>query len=178
VTWLGSGNLAVKRAVFGRIGGFNPELTACEDVDFCNRLRNSGARIVADPAMRSVHFGDPRTLRALFFGELWRGRNNLSVTLSGPKTVRDLRSGLIPLAQLGLLIVCAVALALQWWWIAAVALLKALAPAVVRAGVILRRRWRPTMFAAIQAFAVAVTYDFARAMAIVAHGSHRARRSA
>ena len=82
VTWLGSGNFAVKRAVFERVGGFNAVLTACEDVDFCNRLRQAGYRIVADPELRSVHFGDPQTLKALFFGELWRGRDNLRVTFA------------------------------------------------------------------------------------------------
>ena len=66
VTWLGSGNFAVKRADFERVGGFNASLTACEDVDLCNRLRLAGGRIVADPELRSVHFGDPRTLKALF----------------------------------------------------------------------------------------------------------------
>jgi glycosyltransferase involved in cell wall biosynthesis len=98
VTWLGSGNFAVKRAAFERIGGYNAKLTACEDVDLCNRLRLAGQRIVADPNLRSVHFGDPRTLKALFYGELWRGRDNLRVTFSGPRTFRHLRSALIPIA--------------------------------------------------------------------------------
>ena len=70
VLWLGSGNLAVKKRVFDSIGGFDASLTACEDVDLCNRLRQAGHRIVADPAMRNVHYGDPKTLKALFYGEL------------------------------------------------------------------------------------------------------------
>ena len=73
---------------FERVGGFDASLTACEDVDLCNRLRLAGHRIVADPALRSIHFGDPRTLKALFFGELWRGRDNLRVTFRGPRTLR------------------------------------------------------------------------------------------
>ena len=100
VDWLGSGNLAVSRAPFERLGGFDRSLEACEDVDLCNRLRLAGHRIVADPALRSVHFGDPSTLRALFFGELWRGRDNARVTWRGPRTLRHLRSMLIPIATL------------------------------------------------------------------------------
>src|SRR6185436_18755808 len=100
VLWLGSGNLAVKKRVFDSIGGFDASLTACEDVDLCNRLRQARHRIVADPAMRNVHYGDPKTLKALFYGELWRGRDNVRVTFRGPKTFRQLRSALIPIVDL------------------------------------------------------------------------------
>lgn len=178
VSWLGSGNLAIKRAWFERVHGFNQHLTACEDVDLCNRLQQAGARIVADPALRSVHFGDPKTLRALFLGELWRGRDNLTVTFRGPKTLRNLRSALIPVAQLLSLIVFVIAVALQSWWIASLALIAAVAPAAARAAVICQRKLRTSIIGAAQAFTVAIVYDFARALAIVLQGSHRARRSA
>ena len=69
------------------VGGFDAQLTACEDVDLCNRLRQAGHRIVADPAMRNVHYGDPSTLTALFFGELWRGRDNLQRDLPRPEDI-------------------------------------------------------------------------------------------
>jgi glycosyltransferase involved in cell wall biosynthesis len=178
VNWLGSGNLAVKRSVFQQIGGFNAELTACEDVDFCNRIIGAGYRLVADPQLRSIHFGDPRTLKALFLGELWRGRDNLRVTLRGPWTVRNLRSALIPAGQLLALLACAFALAMQWAWLAAIALGMALLPALLRAAVMLRRRMRPTIAGAAQAVAVAVVFDAARALALVAGASHQARRAA
>ncbi len=84
VTWLGSGNLAVKRAVFERVGGFDASLTACEDVDLCNRIGQAGFRIVADPRLRSTHFGDPQTLRALFFGELGARPRQLARDLQRP----------------------------------------------------------------------------------------------
>ncbi|HUQ87449.1 MAG TPA: glycosyltransferase [Vicinamibacterales bacterium] len=178
VTWLGSGNLAVVRAAFQSIGGFNADLTACEDVDFCNRLIARGYRIVADPALRSVHFGDPRTLKALFFGELWRGRDNIRVTVRGPRTFRNFRSALIPAGQLLALTGCIIALAMGWRWPAVAALLVALAPAAARAAMILRRKLRPTISGAAQAFAVAVVFDAARALALVARATHQTRRSA
>ena len=178
ITWLGSGNMAVSREAFNQIGGFNSELTACEDVDFCNRLIAAGYRIVADPMLRSVHFGDPRTLKALFFGELWRGRDNLRVTFRGPKTLRHLRSALIPVVQLAALGICLVALFMTWWWLALVTLLQAIAPALLRAAVMLRRKMRPTIFGAAQAFAVALVFDAARAFSLLVGGSHQTRRAA
>ena len=105
VDWLGSGSLAVWREVFEKVGGFDSRLETCEDVDFCQRLRRNGYGLWSDDRLRSVHLGDPRTLRALFFGELWRGRDNLKVSLRGPLTPRALPSVLIPLTILLLLTV-------------------------------------------------------------------------
>ncbi|HYE88332.1 MAG TPA: glycosyltransferase [Vicinamibacterales bacterium] len=178
VHWLGSGNFAVKRSAFDRVGGFNPSLTACEDVDLCNRLRLSGHRLVADPDLRSIHFGDPRTLKALFFGELWRGRDNLRVTFSGPRTFRHLRSALVPIADLLclaggtlLLLTGHPMLAVACWCVA-------LIPAAIKAAFMMKRRLNRGVLMAAQALAVAVVFDLARALALLARSSHRARRAA
>lgn len=178
VTWLASGNFAVKRKAFERIGGFDASLTACEDVDLCNRLLLSGQRVVADPRLRSIHFGDPKTLKALFLGELWRGRDNLRVTFSGPLTFRHLRSAVVPIAELACLAAGIVSLGTGHPAIATLCLAAAIAPAAVKAAFILRRQLRRGLVAALQAMAVAVVFDLARALALVAGGSHRARRAA
>jgi GT2 family glycosyltransferase len=178
VAWLGSGNLAVKRAAFDRAGGFDATLTACEDVDLCNRLQQAGYRIVADPNLRSIHFGDPRTLRALFFGELWRGRDNLRVTFSGPRTFRHLRSAVVPIIDLVCLAGSVAALLAGRPTLAAVLLTVALIPAGWRAGVMINRQLHRNAVVAAQAMAVAVVFDLARALALIARGSHRARRTA
>ena len=48
--------ILVRRAVFEEIGGFDVDLpTAFNDVDFCIRLRGTGARIVWTPAAELVH---------------------------------------------------------------------------------------------------------------------------
>lgn len=178
VTWLGSGNLAVKRSAFEKVGGFNANLTACEDVDLCNRLRLAGCRIVADPDLRSVHFGDPRTLRALFLGELWRGRDNLRVTFNGPRTLGHLRSALIPVAHLLCLAAAAICLVAGRSELALVFLLIALLPAAIKAAVMLRRQLHRNVIVAAQALIVAVVFDLARALALLARSSHRVRRAA
>ena len=191
VAWLGSGNLAIKRSSFESVGGFNGQLTACEDVDLCNRLLGAGHRIVADPGLRSVHFGDPRTLKALFLGELWRGRDNLRVTFSGPRTLRHFRSALIPVTVLALLVSGLLALLTGSPGFALACWLLAVAPAALKASYMLRSRWghadgvaRPGRHVVVagrraaEALAVAVVFDMARALALLARGSHRARRSA
>jgi glycosyltransferase involved in cell wall biosynthesis len=178
VTWLGSGNFAVKRAAFDRVGGYNAKLTACEDVDLCNRLRLTGQRIVADPGLRSVHFGDPRTLKALFYGELWRGRDNIRVTFSGPRTFRHLRSALIPIAELACIALGVFVLLAGHPLIALALWTMAIVPAGIKAALIVRRQMNRGIVAAAQAFAVMVVFDLARAFALLARGSHRARRAA
>lgn len=178
VTWLGSGNLAIKRGVFEKAGGFDASLTACEDVDLCNRVRVTGGRIVADPRLRSIHFGDPRTLRALFFGELWRGRDNLRVTFRGPKSLRHLRSALIPVGELWCLKGGILSLLFGYLPLATLFLAAAVLPSGIRAAGMVRRHLRPGVVLALQAFTVAVVFDLARALALFTRGSHRARRAA
>jgi len=177
VQWLGSGNLAVKKKVFDSIGGFDAHLTACEDVDLCNRLRLAGHRIVADPGMRNIHYGDPKTLKALFYGELWRGRDNVKVTFRGPKTFRELRSALIPIVDLVALVGGALLLVLGYPLLAAACWLAVLVLIAVRAAIILRRLPNPSLNDVGQALAFATVFDLAKALALLARGSHRARRS-
>ena len=178
VSWLGSGNLAITRAVFERVGGFDASLTACEDVDLCNRIRLGGHRIVAEPRLRSVHFGDPRTLKALFFGELWRGRDNLRVTFRGPRSLRAFRSALVPVGELYCLKAALIALLFGATSLALVFAGAALVPSGIRAAGIVRRQLRPGIRTAAQALIVAVVFDLARALALIMRGSHRARKAA
>lgn len=169
VEWLGSGNLIVRRRTFEQVGGFDERLDACEDVDLCRRIREAGGTIVSDPRFESVHYGDPESLSALFKGELWRGRNNLKVTLRERPSVRNLPSLVIPTAQLALLATAVVAVALGRPMLAAAAAVVLLAPSLARAARVRRR----TMAPAVEAAAVAVTYDAARALALLVSVPHR-----
>jgi len=177
VDWLGSGNLAVWRKDFDLVAGFDETLTACEDVDFCNRVRLRGRRIVADPRLRNVHFGDPATLRALFRGELWRGRDNLIVTFRGPRTVRHLRSAIAPILTLGALVLSLIALLVgQWAWFLGL-LIAALLPSLLNTWRMCRRQRQFDITTVAQTLAVAMVFDQARALALLFRGSHRARRA-
>jgi GT2 family glycosyltransferase len=177
VGWLGSGNLAVKREAFEAIGGFDSALESCEDVDFCQRLRAAGWRILGDERLASVHLGDPETLRKLFTAERWRGRDNLRVSLRGPLTPRNLPSIMTPV------VVAAACLALVGSVLAGPVSATG-APAIAAAasvvlGLSALRTIRMATSSGLaspgaigQAFAVALTYDLARAAALVTRASH------
>jgi cellulose synthase/poly-beta-1,6-N-acetylglucosamine synthase-like glycosyltransferase len=177
VSWLGAGNLAVRAAAFRSIGGFDEALTACEDVDLCQRLRMAGGRIVSEPLMGSVHFGDPATLAALFRGELWRGRNSLRVSLrSGGMAA--LAGIALPLA-VGMLLVATVVLAAATPWVGAgpsllssALLVTAFLPRTLlmcsRSPSVSPVRW-------VQYLVVAGTYEVARAASLVVRADHQTR---
>jgi GT2 family glycosyltransferase len=183
VEWLGSGNLAVRRAAFEAAGGFDTSLTTCEDVDLCNRLRATGARIVSNAQMKNVHFGDPATLWALFKGELWRGQDNLRVSLRTPLTWRGMPSVVIPIVDMLMIVVAALG------GLAAIAgyrsglTVVAVAALIVLSGAMLRvarwfvreRRFLPVTL--LQALAVSFVYDLGRAVALVTRAPHRAARA-
>jgi glycosyltransferase involved in cell wall biosynthesis len=176
VEWLGAGNLAIKRAVFERIGGFDQSLEACEDVDLCIRARASG-RLVSSPQLRSVHFGDPSTLLALFVGELWRGRNNLRVTLRAPFNWRTMRSALVPVAALLAVVLGVVCLVSGWYGVGVASMCVLPLLAALRTTVMAARDSRKTARRTVRSFAVAVVYDAARALAILARTPHQVRRA-
>ena len=180
VDWLGSGSLAVWREVFEKVGGFDSRLETCEDVDFCQRLRRHGYGLWSDDRLRSVHLGDPRSLRALFFGELWRGRDNIKVSLRGPLTLRALPSVLIPLTILLLLTVGVGSLfALPGSWkVLALALAGPLLLTSLRAARMLSRIRRFGPLTMARAFVVALVYDISRALALVVRTPHRVRQTA
>lgn len=178
VEWLGAGNMAIRRDVFLSIGGFDESLEACEDVQLCHDVRRAGHRIAAEPQMGSVHHGDPRRLADLFFGELWRGRDNLRVSLKGPITLRSLPGIVMPIAMLASLVLVGAGV-VAWPWLGAGVALGGLvlATAIVAARtlVIVRRGRVSRPLGWIQAAIVALTYDTARALSIVSGATHRTR---
>lgn len=70
---LNGGNLAVRRAVFDRLGGFPEEFITGEDAEFCLRARSAGARIYESHRVRAVHLGNPRSSSAFFRKHVWHG---------------------------------------------------------------------------------------------------------
>ncbi|HEX6210506.1 MAG TPA: glycosyltransferase [Methylomirabilota bacterium] len=176
--WLPSGNLAVTRRVFEEVNGFDPRLESCEDVDFCRRVRARGYRLVSDSRLESVHHGDPATLRDLFRGELWRGRDTL-MGLRPPVQVRDLPSTLYPVLTLGLiaagLLLVPLGVLIGWWPLGAVGIMLAAIPLPRMAIIVRRGRLRPPRDWA-RAYALSAVYELARALALVMRAGHEVRR--
>jgi hypothetical protein len=181
VEWLGAGNLAVKSDAFVSIGGFDTSLETCEDVDLCQRLRKAGYRVVGDDRLHTIHHGDPATLKGLFLGELWRGRDNIRVSLRGPLSWRGLPGLAVPCIEAAIPFFGAVTLLISPGLGLGV-LMGGLGFFVTVAGartaLLLRRLgdWRPVSM--LRALAVAATYDLGRAAAIVIKVPHRRRRVA
>jgi GT2 family glycosyltransferase len=182
VEWLGSGNLVVARRAFDAVQGFDAALEACEDVDFCRRLRAHGFRLLGDPRLLSVHHGDPRSLPVLFRSELWRGRDNLRVSFRRPVAWSGLPSAMLPvLDALLLLLFVSGAVAAAAGWGRGLTLAGAAA-----AGLVLGALLKVTRAAAREPaggpaglaglFVAACTYDLARALALFWRASHRNTR--
>jgi GT2 family glycosyltransferase len=179
VEWLGAGNLAVLSEAFARVGGFDTSLETCEDVDLCQRLRQAGYRLVSDSRMATVHHGDPATLAALFRGELWRGRDNLRVSLRGPLSWRGVPSLAIPVLEASMPFTTALGLTASPRFALGVLLANFVifaGLASLRALMVLRRlrAWDPKT--ALRTLAVCATYDLARAAALVVRVGHRRER--
>ena len=58
-------NLLLNRQAFQALGGFDESLVTGEDTDLAFRAHHLGLRVVADPALRVTHHGDPATLGVL-----------------------------------------------------------------------------------------------------------------
>jgi hypothetical protein len=130
--------------------------------------------------MVNRHFGDPATLSALFKGELWRGRDNLRVSLRGPVSWRDLPSIVVPMLWL---VVTALSVAAMWSRSATVTGVAAIGLCVLglatgaRAAGMIRRRSVPAGLQWAQAVVVSCVYDMARAMSLVVRATHRTRQT-
>lgn len=179
--WIGSGNLVVRRAAFEAVGGFDPDLEACEDVDLCRKLRLRGGELVSTPGMVSRHLGDPPTLGALFRGELWRGRDNLRVSLRGPVAWKDVPSVVVPVLWLAVLIVAGAALLTRFSVLAPLAWVGMAglgAASLVRAAGMIRRASLHGAGRCLQALVVALVYDAARGLSLLGLATHRTRHKA
>jgi glycosyltransferase involved in cell wall biosynthesis len=73
VEYLNAGNFFVTRAAFDRVGGFRENLWTGEDAELGQRLNASGERIHADPSVRAIHLGNPKTMRQFFRRAVWHG---------------------------------------------------------------------------------------------------------
>jgi hypothetical protein len=177
-TWLPSGNLVIRADVFERIGGFDETLETCEDVDLCRRLALFSRRLVADDALASTHLGDPRTLRAVFVGEMWRGRDNLRVTLRPPMNPRSVLSALQPLATVTVFAAAAFLALVDFWQAPDYGLgatVFAVAASLPRTLQMVSRGRKRSPVALFQCLLVAFAFDLGRGAAIVVRATHATR---
>ena len=78
-------NIAVRRAAFDAIGGFDPQFhTAGDDVDFCWRLRTAGFRLGFAPGAFVWHWRRP-SIRAFLKQQLGYGKAERSLIAKHPE---------------------------------------------------------------------------------------------
>jgi glycosyltransferase involved in cell wall biosynthesis len=78
INYLNSGNLVIKADIFHAINGFNENLETDEDYDLGRRLKKAGYLMIEDPRVRTIHLGNPKTLRAFLNKETWHATSMLS----------------------------------------------------------------------------------------------------
>ena len=84
-------NIAVRRHVFERVGGFNGQLRTSEDKDFVLRLKRSGAKVYTYPQINLLHWGYEKSVYELLRKEFWRQGSHVSMLRRHGISIRLLR---------------------------------------------------------------------------------------
>jgi len=79
VNYIPAGNMIIKKEVFDTLGGFCETIETNEDVDICQRLRNSGYIIFSDPSIEVTHWGVPRSLSEFLKKERWHAKSSFPI---------------------------------------------------------------------------------------------------
>ena len=74
-------NMLFNRALLGVVPAFDETLTTGEDTDFAFRAAQAGCEVVALPALRVTHLGEPATLRQYFRQQLWHANRKAYGTI-------------------------------------------------------------------------------------------------
>lgn len=75
-THLGGGHIIIQKKFVDEVGGFPEYLETGEDYEFCQIAKRHGGRIQADPRLKAVHNGVPKSLREFYRREKWHGRGD------------------------------------------------------------------------------------------------------
>lgn len=93
--WQESTNMFIPKTIFDKVGGFDEELSTCEDVDLSYRLLKHGD-IIADTGIVAVHHRDPKNIVQFFLKERWRGKSNYLGVIKHGFKASELPSLLLP----------------------------------------------------------------------------------
>lgn len=70
---IGSANFAVRKAVFERIGGFDPKLQTGEDAEICMKLIQGGFKIYQSQTIEAIHLRNTARLKDFYDKQVWYG---------------------------------------------------------------------------------------------------------
>ena len=71
VSYINSGNFVVRKSIFDKVGGFSEELITGEDSELGWRINKAGYAIINNPAIKSIHMGNPKNLENFYRKEKW-----------------------------------------------------------------------------------------------------------
>ncbi len=74
-------NMLFNRALLDVVPSFDETLTTGEDTDFAFRAAQAGCQVVALPALRVTHLGEPSTLRQYYRQQLWHANRKAYSTI-------------------------------------------------------------------------------------------------
>ena len=147
LAWVPGGDLWVTRSTFDRVGGFDESIETNEDCEFCSRIRASGLRVVADPAIAVDHLGTPQTVSGFYRKILWHATDGLRVFLRDPLALTNARPVLFGFYALVCLAGIGIGVAFYAWQkrfgVAAVSVLALILPPLLLSVrlVLKRRKW-------------------------------------
>lgn len=119
IDFLPGHNIAVRRTLFEKVGGFSTELKTSEDKDLVMRLKSAGARVFSAPPIGIIHWGYEKTFREWTRKEFWRQSSHVNMIRrhgSSPRLLRFPLTAVFHLILCGLVIAAIIA---QKWGFAA-----------------------------------------------------------
>jgi glycosyltransferase involved in cell wall biosynthesis len=87
VSNLGTCNMVTRKDVFIKVGGFDQRTITGEDYVLCLKIISAGFKIISDPNVAVIHYGNPKTLLVLFCQEVWRGLGMIDLVRHGKVTL-------------------------------------------------------------------------------------------
>lgn len=69
--YINSGNLAIRKDIFFRVGGFDEALVTGEDSELCWRLSHMGNIVFENPEIKAIHLGNPKNLWRFYKQQRW-----------------------------------------------------------------------------------------------------------
>lgn len=79
------GCIAISKAAFSQVGGFDETVTSGEDSKLSETLRQQGFNIVIDRRMSVVHLGNPVNPSAFFRRQIWHSENYIQDSINSIK---------------------------------------------------------------------------------------------
>ena len=119
IDFLPGHNIAVRRSLFEKVGGFSTDLKTSEDKDLVMRLKAAGARVFSAPPIGIVHWGFEKTFREWTRKEFWRQSSHVSMIRRHGASSRLLRFPIAAVMHVLLPVLILVAALLGQWMIAA-----------------------------------------------------------